>query len=232
MKKVNFQDTLRASTTPQAVLGAKASTPDGSIWTYIKANEAISQGHIVVPVAAVGVDTVSSSADNDGNVVYITEASAGWTVGEFQNAWLTVDDGTGEGQVAKIKDNTADTLELYVDWALGTALSVSDSDITIVKADTLSEKAAVTVTGQNARGAAQVAIASGSYGWVLQHGPGIVIGGAVITAGKNFTTGDDTEGQVILGVTAEGSFDAQTLGFSLAANTTADKGFLADMKLI
>ena len=80
-------------------------------------------------------------------------------------------------------------------------------------------------------GAAQVAIASGSYAWVLKEGPGYVIAGEVITAGKNFTPGDDTEGEVIIGVTAEGSFDAFSLGFSLAANTTADKGFLAMMSI-
>lgn len=232
MQRINFQDVLRATTQPNAILGAKASTPDGSLWTYIKANEAISLGHVVSPVANTDVDTVSSSTNTQSQIVFITEASAGWTPGQFANAWGVVDDGTGEGQVFKIKDNTTDTLELYVDWRLTTALAVGDSDIVISTVNTLAEKVPITVEETLCIGAAQIAIASGSYGWVLAKGPGTVIAGEAITALKNFTPGDDTEGEVIIGVTAEGPFDAFSLGYSLAANTTADKGFLAMMGII
>src|SRR3990167_1084642 len=201
MQHISFQNTLKASTAPLAILGAKASTPDGSVWTYVKANEAISKGHVVSPVANTDVDTVSSSTNGAGQIVYITEAAAGWTAGQFNDAWVLVDDGTGEGQVAKVKTNTADTLELYQQYALGTALSVSDSDIFISTVNTLAEKVPVTAEETLCLGAAQVAIASGSYAWVLKEGPGYVIAGEVITAGKNFTPGDDTEGEVIIGVT-------------------------------
>lgn len=231
MQRIGFQDVMQTSTTPLAVLGSRTGSPDGREWVYVKLNEAASLGHIVVPVADTGVDTVSSSADADGDIVYVTEASAGWTAGDYADAWLVVDDGTGEGQVAKIKTNTADTLVLYKEWALTTALAVADSDITISRAISLSEKAAVTEKNQNARGAAQVAFSEDDYGWVLAKGPGVVIAGEVIAEGKSFTTGDDTEGEVVVGVTAEGEWDEQTLGYSLSANTTADKGFLGDMKL-
>lgn len=227
MVQISFQDALKVSTNPQQLLGTRASAPDGSEWVYTKLNEACSLGHVVSPVAATGVDTVSSSANADGQIIYVTEASAGWTVGEFANAWLVVDDGTGAGQVAKIQSNTADTLKLYKEYALATALAVADSDITIVKQNTLSEKVPVTVEETVCVGAAQVAFAQNDYGYVLAKGVGSVIAGETITAGKNFTPGDDTEGQVIIGVTAEGPFDARNLGVSLAANASADKGFLA-----
>jgi hypothetical protein len=233
MVRISFQDVLKTSTAANAILGAKANTPDGSTWAYVKLNEACSKGHVVSPVANTGVDTVSSSTNNDGQIVFITEASAGWTVGQFNDAWLTVDDGTGEGQVAKIKTNTVDTLELYPEWALTTALAVADSDITISTVNTLSEKVPITVEETLCNGAAQVAFAASDYGWVLAKGPGLAISGeAAMTALKNFTPGDDTEGQVILGVTAEGPFDAFSLGYSLAANTTIDSGFLAMMGII
>lgn len=226
MKRITFQDVLRTSTTPQAGLGECVSTPDGSEYVYVKLNEACLQGHVVVPVANTGVDTVSSSANNEGDIVFITEGSAGWTVGQFDNAWGEVDDGTGEGQVFKIKTNTADTLELYKDWALGTALAVSDSDITISRYLTLHEKSAVTDKAQNARGIAQVGFAEADYGWVLRHGAGIVIAGEVLTADLSFMTGDDAEGEVLKGITAEGTFDFQALGTVLGANSTVDKGAL------
>lgn len=229
MVRISFQDVLQSAAAPVQVLGAKANTPDGSSWVYCKMNEAITKGFIVSPVALTHVDTVSSSANGAGQIVYITEASAGWTVGQFNDAWVNVDDGTGEGQIAKIKTNTSDTLELYVQWALATALSVSDSDIDISTVNTLSEKVPVTTKTTLCNGAAQVAFAQNEYGWVLTKGPGVVIAGVVITTGENFTPGDDTEGEVIIGITAKGDFDAFTLGYSLSANTTADKGFLACM---
>jgi len=227
MVSVSFQDVLQTSENPNQVLGTCYQTPDGSSWMYTKLNEACSKGHVVSPVSNTGVDTVSSSTDQDGNRIYVTEGSAGWTVDQFANAWLVVDDGTGSGQVAKIKSNTSDTLELYKEWALGSALSVSDSDITISRIKALSEKIPVTTTTTPCIGAAQVAFAQNEYGYVLKKGVGKVIGGEAITAEKNFTPGDDTEGQVILGVTAEGEFDANTIGQSLAANGSADEGFLA-----
>lgn len=231
MMAISFQNVLKIAASPQAILGAKASTPDGSMWTYIKANEAITKGHVVSPVALTGVDTVSSSTNGAGQIVYITEASAGWTVGQFADAWLTVDDGTGEGQVAKIKTNTTDTLELYPQWALSTAMAVADSDITISTVNTLVEKAPITTLTTLIIGSAQVAVTTASpYAWVLAKGPGLCISGtAAMTAEKNFTPGDDTEGQVVIGVTAKGDFDGFTAGYSLAANTTIDLGFLAMM---
>lgn len=228
MQTISFQNVLKTSTTPLAILGAKASTPDGSLWTYGKLNEACSKGHVISPVANVGVDTLSSSTNGAGQIVYVTEATAGWTVGQFANTWFTVDDGTGEGQVAKVKTNTTDTLELYPEWALTTALAVADSDITISYVNQLLEKAPITTLTTLVIGAAQVAFAANAYGWLLSKGPGICISGtAAMTAEKNFTPGDDTEGQVVIGVTAKGDFDGFTAGYSLAANTTIDLGFLA-----
>jgi hypothetical protein len=231
MIRISFQDVLQTSVSPLAILGARYETPDGSVWIYGKVNEAVTKGFVVSPVANTDVDTVSSSTNAAGQIVYVTEAAAGWTAGAFTDAWIVVDDGTGEGQVAKVKTNTATTLELYPQWALGTALSVSDSDIFISTVNTKWEKVPVTVEETLCMGAAQVAFASQDYGFVLAKGPGIVIAGEVITALANFTPGDDTEGEVIIGVTAEGPFNAFSLGYSLAANTTADKGFLAMMAI-
>lgn len=223
MLKINFQDVLQTQSTASfALLGTEAQTPDGSTWIYTKANEALSKGHVAVAVALVDVDTVSSSTDGDGNIVYITEASAGWTVGAYENAWVNVNSGTGAGQIAKIKTNTVDTLELYADWALSTALAVADSDIIINQWGTLSEKSAVTDKSQSAVGIAQVAFASADYGWVLRKGIGLVLAGEALTNSVSFVTGDDTEGQVVKGTTAKGAFDEQALGTVLSANEAAD----------
>lgn len=220
MNIIGFQAVKDTPTTASFKLGERRQTPDGREWVYVKATEAISAGHVVVPTST-SVDTVSSSADALGRIVYITEASAGWTAGAYEDAWVYVDAGTGVGQLAKIKTNTADTLELYPEYALSTALDVSDSDITITLRHGV-EKAAVTDKTQQPVGIAQVAFASGDYGFVLTRGDGIAIAGEALTAGQSFVTGDDTEGEVLKGTTAKGSFDETPLGYCTVANASAD----------
>ena len=225
MNQITFQDVYQTSTAPIFAKGQRAATPDGREWVYVKANSALAKGSVAVPDAVTAVDTVSSSTDALGRIVYITKASAGWTVGQFEDAIGVVDDGTGVGQTFKIKTNTTDTLELYPETALTTALAVADSDITI---RTMAEvdKAAITSAVQSAVGIAQVAFSASDYGWLLTNGDGVVLAGEVLVVGKGFTTGDDTTGQVIKGVTAEGPFDAQNLGIALVANAAADQGAL------
>jgi hypothetical protein len=222
MNQVSFQS-VRQTTTSQGAfkLGQRVSLPDGSEWVYVKADSALAKGSVAVPDAVVSVDTVSSSQDALGRNVYITEASAGWTAGKYAEGWVVVDDGTGKGQLAKIKDNTADTLELYPEFALSTALSVTDSDITI-RTPYLVDKAAVTSKVQESVGIAQVAFSASDYGWLLTKGDGCVLAGEALAVGRGFTTGDNTTGQVIKAVTAEGPYDNQSLGYCRVANEAAD----------
>lgn len=231
MREITFQSVVNQSSVPLAGLGDRGVTPDGRIFQYVKLNEAASFGFVVVPVAVTGVDTVSSSADRFGVIRYITEASAGWTVGQFADYWLVVDDGTGEGQTAKVRTNTADTLELYPEYALSTALDVADSDITLFSPG-LVEKSAITDKTQRAAGVVQLNVSSGYYAWAQMTGIGRVIAGEVLTEGGSFVAGDDTEGEVVKGTTAKGDFDEQTIGICVAANSTADKGALGEFTLI
>lgn len=226
MMKISFQDVRQTTTAQgQTAPGSVAQTPDGASWIYVKTAEAISAGNVVVPDTAVGIDTVSSSANNLGQIVYITDSGASWTVGAYAGAYGVVDDGTGVGQVFKVQDNTVDTLILYPAYALTTALSAVDSDITL-NFPNLVEKSAITDKAQQATGIAQVAFANAEYGWVLKQGTGRVIAGEALTVDLSFVTGDDTEGQVVKGTTAKGAFDEQYLGYCRVANAAADQGTL------
>lgn len=225
MNQITFQSVYQSSTSPSFKKGERGMTPDGREWVYVKANTAVTKYTVVVPDAVTAVDACSSSTDALGRIVYITKASAGWTVGQFEDAVGVVDDGTGVGQVFKIQTNTTDTLVLYPESALTTALAVADSDITI---RTMAEvdMAAVTSKIQSAVGIAQIAIAASSYGWVLTNGEGGVYAGEALTVGGGFTTGDDTIGYVIKNVATESTITAQTLGFALVANAAADQSAL------
>lgn len=230
MNQISFQNVKQTSTVPAFKLGQRAQTPDGREWVYVKASAAWSAGHVVVPAATTSVGTtISSSQDAQGRNVYITKASAGWTVGAFADGYVHIDGGTGTGQVAKIKDNTTDTLELYPEDALGTALS-TDSTMEIWT-QFLGRKAVITTKIQNATGVSQIAFASADFGWVLTRGIGMVVAGEVLTAGGSFVTGDDTAGEVVKGTTAKGAFDEQTIGVCINPNSAADVGALVFVTL-
>jgi hypothetical protein len=204
-------------------LGQRAVTPDGREWVYVKASAAVgTAGMVVVPAAVTSVGTtISSSNDSQGRTVFITKASAGWTVGAFDDGTVHIDNGTGEGQVAKIKTNTADTLELYPEDALATALS-TDSTMKIWT-NNLVRKSLTSTKVQNAVGVVQVAFASGDYGWALTRGIGAVISDTAGTIGKSLVTGGSTAGEATIGTTGKGGFDEQIVAVVISASTNVDK---------
>lgn len=224
MVKISFQEAFQTTDAQgQVKIGQRANTPDGNTWVYGKAGGAIAAYKVAVPNSNVAFDTASSSADNQGRIVYITEASAGWTVGAYANYWGVIDDGTGVGQSFRVQTNSTDTLTLYPEYALSTALAVADSDVTLAPTEASLVIAAITSKIQNAVGITQVAFASADYGWFLTQGYGSVFAGEALTVGGDFVTGDDTTGQVVKGTTAKGEFDEQSLGRSLVANAAADQ---------
>lgn len=226
MNQISFQSVYNTITARgEFKLGQRASTPDGREWQFIKANEAIATSLIAVPNAVISADLWSSSTDNQGRIVYLTRAASTMTTGQFEDGIGVVDDGTGRGQTFKIRTNNATTITLYPETALGTALAVADSDLTFM---TMSEcdPAAITSKVQMAQGAPQVSFAASDYGWILTNGDGRCIPGNTLVVGAGFTTGDDTVGQVVVGVTATGPYDAQNLGYAIVANAAADIGAL------
>jgi len=222
MNNITFQDVLQTSTAGSFQLGERASTPDGREWQYVKAASALATSLVAVPDAVATSDLYSSSTDNQGRIVYATRATNTLTVGQYEGAIGQVDAGTGIGQTFKIRTNNATTFTLYPESALTTALSVSDSDLTYINLNYV-DPAAVTSDIQMAQGIAQASFAAADYGWLLTNGVGRVLAGEALVVGAGFKTGDDTVGQVIKAVTAEGAFDFQNLGYAVIAGA-ADGG--------
>lgn len=231
MRDLTFQKVLQADATQQARLGDRGQTPDGRQWVYVKANEALTKHHVATRIANTDVDTVYSSTDGAGLKTRITEASAGWTVGQFADAYGCVDDGTGEGQIFKVEDNTADTLRLYRDYALSTALTVAAADDIVLARPYLAEKVAISTLNQILIGVAQVAFAASDYGWLLYRGIGGVLMGDTAVANEQVTPGDDTEGEAIAITNGETPDDISIVGRVVVANTTADKAALVDVNV-
>jgi len=231
MKLITFQSVFDTPTVKMGTLNGIGQTPDGRIWEYLHATEAITKHMIVSNPANTTVATVSSSANVAGQVVYITEASAGWTVGAYQDHWVAVNSGTGTGQIAKIKSNTVDTLELYVDYALATALAVADSQIAI-RHEPDAEMCAVTVLNTPLKGVAQVTFASGDYGWFLKRGiGGVIVGTGVAVINELITAGGATEGYALAIGNGETPDDISTAGRVLVANSAASLAALVDVDI-
>jgi hypothetical protein len=230
--QITFQNAYQTSTNRGTFkLGERGMTPDGRKWTFVQnTTSTLANGVVVVPSAAIAVDEFSSSTDNQGRIVYLTSANASYTTGANEDGIGVVDDGTGVGQTFKIKTNGVTTLTLYPETALTTALAVANSDVTIRNMSKV-VVAAITSKIQMAQGAIQVSAVSDDYAWVLTEGDGRVMAGEVLIIGSNFTTGDDTVGQVIKGITATGPFDAQNLGYSIVANAAADQGALVRFQI-
>lgn len=233
MKQIQFQSIFDTPSVKQGTLNDMAQTPDGRVWHYLYATEAITKHMVTSRPVVTGVDTVSSAASDldSTKYVYITEGSAGWTVGAYQDHWVIVDSGTGVGQLGKIKDNTADTLELYFPHAFTTALAVSDSDITILHQPD-AEKIAVTNQYTEPNGIAQVTFASGDYGWFLVRGiGGVIMGTGAGTINYNACPGDDTEGYAVNMDAGDTLEEMAPLGRLVAVSDTADKACLIDVKI-
>jgi hypothetical protein len=227
MNRISFQNVYQTITAAgEFARGQRAVTPDGREWVFGQAQSAVgTAGFIVVPDAVTSADLFSSSTDAQGRIVYLTRAASSMTVGQYADGIGTVDDGTGVGQTFKIRTNSATTLTLQPETALTTALSVADSDLTFIVMSYW-DAAAVSSAVQMAQGSVQVAFAAADYGWALTEGDGRAVAGEVLVVGKGFTTGDDTAGEVIKGVTAKGAFDEQNLGYCIVANAGADQGTL------
>lgn len=226
MDQVTFQDVYQTTTAAgQFKLGQRGMTPDGREWVFARAQSAVGKNFIAIPNTVTTITTVSSSTDNQGRIVYLTDTDSAWTIGQFQDGIGLVNAGTGSGQGFKIKTNSATVLTLYPETALATALSVSDSGCAL---RTMSNViiAAVTSKVQQTVGATQVAFAAADHGWLLTEGDGTIVAGEVLVIGCDFVSGAATAGEVLKGTTAKGGFDEQNLGYCIVANSGSDLGAL------
>ncbi len=226
MNQISFQDVYQTITQAgEFKLGQRAMTPDGREWVFVKAAGAIGKNFIAIPNTVTTITTLSSSTDNQGRIVYITDTDSSWTTGQFQDGIGLINTGTGTGQSFKIRTNNATVLTLYPETALATALAVGSSGAALM---TMSNVliAAVTSKVQQVVGATQVAFASADFGFLLTEGDGNVVAGEVLVIGESFVSGAATAGEVLKGTTAKGPFDEQALGYAIVANSGADLGAL------
>jgi len=175
--QITDQDIQNQSSVANAeLIGQKAQTSDGRVFSYAKAGGALTAGQITEPVAVTAnyanraITTSAAAGSNQVTVVLGTTAAADAFVG----FWLVVNDNTGQGQgTYYIAGNTAatagnsNTTVLRIKGALRAAISstATATDVTILpnqQSTVIQHTAAVAIP---TAGAPVIDVTSGYYFW-------------------------------------------------------------------
>jgi len=128
-----YQGIFETSTTQKHKLGEKLQLYDGRVFYYAKASEALSKSKLATFKSTINAeDTVTVAHAIGVNKVKVTAAAA-ISANQFAEGYLVVDEGTGAGDVYKIKGHPAISsgsvgeIELYD--GLRTAWATADTDV-------------------------------------------------------------------------------------------------------
>ena len=107
-------------------LGTRAITPDGRVFYYAEAsNTAIARGgNLVNGIAAVAAHDMdlAAAAASAGAITFTTSTSLTVTKEQYKDAYVYVNDGPGEGEIYRVKSNTA------VSSATGLSITIDEPD--------------------------------------------------------------------------------------------------------
>jgi len=171
---VTGQSIYEESSTAKHKLGERLPLPDGRVFYYAKAGEALTAGKLCsAQVDTDAEDTVTVAHPAGTTEVTITAASA-ITKDQYKEGYLIVDEGTDAGSIYKIKSNEAiasgstGTVTLYD--GLVTAWSTSDTDITLVTNLFYKVQLANTDQIELPLGVPLIDVTSGYYFWLQTWG--------------------------------------------------------------
>ena len=107
-------------------LGTRAITPDGRVFYYAEAsNTAIARGgNLVNGIAAVAAHDMdlAAAAASAGAITFTTSTALTVTKDQYKDAYVYVNDGPGEGEIYRVKYNTA------VSSATGLSITIDEPD--------------------------------------------------------------------------------------------------------
>lgn len=203
--QITDQDIYQKSSVANAeLIGQKASTSDGRVFSYAKSGGAITAGQITEPVAVTANyanRTLSVGAAQYANQVTITLGTTA-SADAFVGFWLVVNDGVGEGQgTYYITGNTAatagnsNTTIVTIRGGLRVALTTG-SDVTILpnqESTVIQHTAAVAIP---VSGAPVMSITSGYYFWNQVQGMASILSDGAITKNAGAIASDATAGAV------------------------------------
>lgn len=220
----------QSSVAPAELLGQKASTPDGRVFSLGKSGGALTAGQITEPVAVTAnyanraITTSAAAGANQVTVPLGTTASADAFIGFY----LVVNDNTGQGQGAYyITGNTAatagnsNTTVLNIRGALRAAISATATatDVTIIPNQQSTVIQHTAVVAIPTAGAPVIDVTSGYYFWNQVQGMASILADGAIGKNSQGIVSDTTAGAVEVRVDATVTVP---VGYAPEATTTTD----------
>ena len=188
----------------------------GRVWRYTLAGAStIGRGKIAVQATVdaqrinLGFSTAPAIGDKKATILLGTGAA---TRNFFQDGWLVVQDGLGEGRAYPIEGHDAigaSTAGVFkLKEALDTVSAVTVANVDILRNQYAGAVISVTDQADYVLGFPNVAITNAEYGWVQTYGPCAVWFDEAVANGAGLTTGTavagsvemiDASGEILLG---------------------------------
>ena len=189
-----FGDEKETSTSKRRALGTVLELPDGRQFKYaLNGGSGITSGKLVaskVMVANHDMDLVTAVTAAGSQTVTVTLGNTATTLNQYQDGYLYTNDGTGEGQIYRIKSNPA------ADASATLAVTLDDNDKISVALDgtTLSgllenpyNEVVVSPTSVTCRtvGVTATDLAASEYGYVQTKGLASVLVNGTVVSGQH-----------------------------------------------
>lgn len=220
----------QSSTLGGELIGQKAVTADGRVFSYAVAGGTLVAGQITEPVAITANyanRAITTSAAIGSNQITIPLGTTA-TADAFAGQWLVVNDNTGQGQGAYyITGNTAatagnsNTTIVSIKSGLRVAISstATATDVTIQPSQQSTVIQHTAVVAMPTAGAPVIAVTSGYYFWNQTEGMASILADGTLSKNAQGIPSDATAGSVEIRVDAT---IVAPVGYAPEATTTTD----------
>jgi hypothetical protein len=193
----------RESSVQQHPLGTRGIDPNGNVFRYVSAGEALGAGVVVMQAAGIAnhdMDLVTAAAAQDATSVTVTLGGTAATLDQYKQGYLYVNDGPGEGHSYAIAGHPAAdssaTLAVRLESGDDIRVALTTSSLCGLMANPYSSVEvydADDIDGIPA-GVSTTAVTSGYYAWVQTWGFASVLCDVAPTIGLPVRVSDGTNG--------------------------------------
>jgi len=198
----NFGDEKDTGTTQLHALGSRMHLPDGRIYRYGQTDGAQTAGAIcqsAVGVANHDMDLAVNTASVGDKSLSVTLGGTAATEDQYKDGYVYVNDGTGEGNIYKIRQHdainssAAGTINLYDGDAIAVAFEAATL-VGLVKNPYKDFIVYPATTSGHAVGVAATDFDDDDFGWLQTWGPAAVLCDVAFAIGNHVRVSDNTAG--------------------------------------
>jgi hypothetical protein len=205
--ELNWGDEKKESSTAigNIAVGTRGITPDGRVFRYASAGEALGAGKLLqdpVAIANEDMDLAPQAAAAIGAKTMTVTTGGAVAVDLYKDGYLYINDGPGEGHIYRVQGNTVTTgvatmtVTLEEGETIREALTTADSQVGLKKPPYQSMLLYNTTPDGIPRGVAPIEVTNAYFFWAQTWGDcGLWINGTVVL-GKTVSPGLTTSGSV------------------------------------